>query len=192
MYWTLNGPEYEQCNNFTLMNKVELYTTIDRLMLLFKLYNPDVQLLIGFLTLSFIDFGTDDLHNNLSFTLKEQLLWLNNWPPSALRKWNTDLLLTVSIQQQKHECTCMVVVTLQLYIYLDWHWRFVISSLDVKCFMQLKKYWILDKKVIRIDLWKRDSCTVFFICKLELPISIVWIISIELNTKPFTRLTVKS
>lgn len=39
------------------MNKVELYTTIDRLMLLFKLYNPDVQLLIGFLTLSFIDFG---------------------------------------------------------------------------------------------------------------------------------------
>lgn len=192
MYWTLNGPEYEQCNNFTLMNKVELYTTIDRLMLLFKLYNPDVQLLIGFLTLSFIDFGTDDLHNNLSFTLKEQLLWLNNWPPSALRKWNTDLLLTVSIQQQKHDCTCMVVVTLQLYIYLDWHWRFVISSLDVKCFMQLKKYWILDKKVIRIDLWKRDSCTVFFICKLELPISKVWIINIELNKKPFTRLTVKS
>lgn len=39
------------------MNKVELYTTIDRLMLLFKLYNPDVQLLIGFLTWSFIDFG---------------------------------------------------------------------------------------------------------------------------------------
>lgn len=39
------------------MNKVEIYTTIDRLMLLFKLYNPDVKLLIGFLTLSFIDFG---------------------------------------------------------------------------------------------------------------------------------------
>lgn len=57
MYWTLNGPEYEQCNNFTLINKVELYTTIDSLMFLFKLYNTDVKLLIGFLTLSFIDFG---------------------------------------------------------------------------------------------------------------------------------------